>query len=147
MHTARFSWCLVGKGVCLGGVRLGGGGACPRRAGCEQNDWQTGVKTLPCPKLRLQAVKMWKRSKAPLTKTGPKTLRVNKAWDLIDLVRLEQIDLSFHFKFNRFKDSAGTIWNYCKPLFWNAFSGRIVIEMFKGRYAHVEVKWRRFYQL
>ena len=24
---------------------------------CEQNDWQTGVKTLPCPKLRLRAVK------------------------------------------------------------------------------------------
>ena len=24
---------------------------------CEQNDWQTGVKTLPCPKLRLGAVK------------------------------------------------------------------------------------------
>ena len=23
---------------------------------CEQNDWQTGVKTLPCPKLRLRAV-------------------------------------------------------------------------------------------
>ena len=23
---------------------------------CKQNDWQTGVKTLPCPKLRLRAV-------------------------------------------------------------------------------------------
>ena len=23
---------------------------------CEQNDWQTGVKTLPCPKLHLRAV-------------------------------------------------------------------------------------------
>ena len=26
---------------------------------CEQNDWQTGVKTLPCPKLRLRAVRIY----------------------------------------------------------------------------------------
>ena len=26
---------------------------------CEQNDWQTGVKALPCSKLRLRAVKIW----------------------------------------------------------------------------------------
>ena len=28
---------------------------------CEQNDWQTGVKTLPCPKLRFWATKIMPR--------------------------------------------------------------------------------------
>ena len=32
------------------------GGHLPMYSPCEQNDWQTGVKTLPCPKLRLRAV-------------------------------------------------------------------------------------------
>ena len=75
MRTTRFSWHLRG-GVCQGGlpggVYLGGvclwgglfaygvsayGGCFPRGCAppCEQNDWQTGVKTLPCPKLRLRA--------------------------------------------------------------------------------------------
>ena len=38
-------------GVCLGGCRP---------PPCEQNDWQTVVKTLPCPKLSLRTVKMLK---------------------------------------------------------------------------------------
>ena len=45
MSTARFS-CRLGGG-CLPRVVY------TRR---EQNDWQTGVKTLPYPKLRLRAV-------------------------------------------------------------------------------------------
>ena len=51
MRAARFS------GYFGGGMCLPGGGVCPEEGGpCEQNDWQTGVKTLPCPKLRLRAV-------------------------------------------------------------------------------------------
>ena len=40
----------------LGGCTLSQGGTCPGTPPCEQNDWQTGVKILPCPKLRLRAV-------------------------------------------------------------------------------------------
>ena len=36
--------CLP-RGVCLGGVCPG---VCVADTPCEQNDWQTGVKTLPC---------------------------------------------------------------------------------------------------
>ena len=38
--------------VCPGGVHP----HCMLGYTPEQNDWQTGVKTLPCPKLRLRAV-------------------------------------------------------------------------------------------
>ena len=50
--------CLPGGGVCPGGCLPGGclargmcapgGGVCPGGCPCEQNDWQTGVKTLTC---------------------------------------------------------------------------------------------------
>ena len=46
MRATRFSCGLArGGSVCLGVYT-------PR----EQNDWQTGVKTLPCPRFRLRAV-------------------------------------------------------------------------------------------
>ena len=78
MHTAYFSGRLYQRGVCLwvqGGVSLWVQGAVyyplsPQPLSphpftpfhpfhytpCEQNDWQTGVEKLPCPKLRLRAV-------------------------------------------------------------------------------------------
>ena len=48
---------LVLGGVLGPGVPGLGGGTCPDTPPCEQNDRQTGVKILPCPKLRLRAVK------------------------------------------------------------------------------------------
>ena len=43
-----------------GGCAWSQGSICPGTPPCEQKDWQTGVKILPCPKLCLQAViKHW----------------------------------------------------------------------------------------
>ena len=53
MRTARFS-CRLG-GCLPGGVYLGVS-AQGVYTPSEQNDWQTGVKIIPCPKLRLRAV-------------------------------------------------------------------------------------------
>ena len=39
----------------------------PHPLPCEKNNWQTCVKTLPCPKLRLRAVKIVKRSTSSTT--------------------------------------------------------------------------------
>ena len=68
MHTARFSACWLypvvsGGGVSAQGVCLLGGLYPSMQWGthpppCEQNDWQIGVNTLPCPKLSLRAVIM-----------------------------------------------------------------------------------------
>ena len=44
MHWA--GGCLPGGGVCWGVSAQGC--VCGRHPLCEQNDWQTGVKTLPC---------------------------------------------------------------------------------------------------
>ena len=60
MHCVGVGVCL--GSVCPGGVWLGGvclGGACP--GGCLPHppvDRQTPVKILPCPTLRLRAVKI-----------------------------------------------------------------------------------------
>ena len=43
-------------GAVQGGVVLSITGSDIINPPCEQNDWQTGVKTLPCPKLHLRAV-------------------------------------------------------------------------------------------
>ena len=59
MHTTRMrtTRSLPYRGVCVQGDP-------PRQRPpppCEQDDWHTPVKTLPCPKLRLRAViKHWK---------------------------------------------------------------------------------------
>ena len=72
--SAREGICPEGWGVCLGGVCLGGclPGGCLPRVGCLPGGvfpiacWDTdsppvnrmtvGVKTLPCPKLRLRPI-------------------------------------------------------------------------------------------
>ena len=54
MRTVRSSSRLLGSlyaqwGVCPGGSVRGEMGFCPADIPlCEQNDWQMGVKTLPC---------------------------------------------------------------------------------------------------
>ena len=62
MRTVRCSSRLLGEGVCLGACvslgsvclegGVGGGvfaqGVSTQGKACERNDWQTGVKTLPC---------------------------------------------------------------------------------------------------
>ena len=45
--------CVPGPGGCTWSRE---GGTCPGTPPCEQNDWQTGVKIIPCPKLRLRGV-------------------------------------------------------------------------------------------
>ena len=66
-HFAVTFIVLCGTGCCPGGAVLSGGGvgAVHDRTGSdittpppEQNESQTPVKILPCPKLRLQAVKI-----------------------------------------------------------------------------------------
>ena len=70
MHTARLLTVyrsILGWGCLLGGVCLGG--CLPRAGGYPSmqwaqtppwTEWQTGVKALPCPKLRLRAVNIGK---------------------------------------------------------------------------------------
>ena len=60
-------WCCLEEGAVWGGaVWWGVGGVAANNRKwhhntlCEQNDWQTGVKTLPCPKLNVRMVIKWK---------------------------------------------------------------------------------------
>ena len=55
MRTARAD--TVSRSIRGEGGMSAGGGRHPRP--CEQNDWQTSVKTLPCPKPRLRVVIKW----------------------------------------------------------------------------------------
>ena len=55
MHIAR-SLTVSPSMHCAGGCLVPGGGVYPP---CEQNSWQTLLKILPCPKLRLRAVTTW----------------------------------------------------------------------------------------
>ena len=57
LGRCTWSWGVPGSrgGIPARGVP-GPGGYLPRYPPCEQNVWQTGVKILPCPKLRLRAV-------------------------------------------------------------------------------------------
>ena len=73
MHSGRM-WTAhlltasrgIRAGVCLEGVCLGGcvsqhaTGQTPLLSSYGQNDWQTGIKTLSCPKLHLRAAKIQK---------------------------------------------------------------------------------------
>ena len=64
------------RGVCLGGVCLGGVCHTPY----EQNDCQTGVKTLPCPKLLLRVVNMDFWSQEPFYWPNTNTITKNTKW-------------------------------------------------------------------
>ena len=47
-----------GRGICSGGRCVSQHALRQRPPPCEQNSWHTPMKILPCPKLRLRAVKM-----------------------------------------------------------------------------------------